>query len=66
VAYLLAHWGHLSQGREGPPRWAEAARVILEEALAETVVEGLLTDVEERGALLRSHGLEVRVNRCKI
>lgn len=66
MAYLLAHWGHLSQGREGLPRWGEAARTILEEALAETVIEGLLMEIEERGALLRSHGIEVRVDRCKI
>lgn len=66
IAYLLAHWGHLSQGREGLPRWGEAARTILEEALAETIVEGLLMEIEERGALLRSHGIEVRVDRCKI
>ena len=66
MAYLLAHWGHLMQGREGLPRWAEAARTILEEALAETVIEGLLREIEERGTLLRSHGIEVRVNRCKI
>lgn len=66
VAYLLAHWGHLSQGREGLSRWAEASRMILEEILPQTVIEGLLTEIEERSALLRSHGIEVRVNRCKI
>ena len=66
IAYLLAHWGHLSQGREGLPRWGVAAQTILEEALAETVIEGLLMEIEERGALLRSHGIEVRVDRCKI
>jgi Transposase DDE domain len=66
VAYLLAHWGHLGRGREGLPRWAEAARALLEEVLAETVIEGLLIEIEERGALLRSHGIEVRVDRCKI
>ncbi len=66
MAYLLAHWGHLSQGREGLPRWTEAARTILEEALAEIVIEDLLREIEERGALLRSHGIEVRVDRCKI
>lgn len=66
VAYLLAHRGHLGQGREGLPRWAEAARAILEEVLAEMVIEGLLIEIEERGALLRSHGIEVRVDRCKI
>src|SRR3982751_3408753 len=66
VAYLLAHWGHLGQGREGLPRWAEAARAILEEVLAEVGIEGLLIEIEERGALLRSHGIEVRVDRCKI
>jgi Transposase DDE domain len=66
IAYLVAHWGHLSQGREGLPRWGEAARTILEEALAETVIEGLLMEIEERDALLRSHGIEVRVDRCKI
>ncbi len=66
IAYLWAHWGHLSQGKAGLPRWGEAARTILEEVLAETVIEGLLTEIEERGALLRRHGTEVRVDRCKI
>jgi hypothetical protein len=66
VAYLLAHLGHLSQGREGLPRWSAAARMILEEVLAETVIEELLMEIEERGALLRSHGIEVRVDGCKI
>jgi hypothetical protein len=66
VAYLLAHWGYLSQERAGLPRWGEAARTILEEVLAETVIEDLLVEIEERGALLRSHGIEIRVGRCKI
>lgn len=66
MSYLLAHWGYLSQGREGLPRWGEAARTILEEVLGETVTEGLLMEIEERGALLRSQGIEVRVDRCKI
>ena len=66
MGYLLAHWGYLSQGREGLPRWGEAARTILEEALGETVIEGILMEIEERGALLRSQGIEVRVDRCKI
>ncbi len=66
MAYLLAHRGHLLQGAEGLPRWAEAARAILEEVLAERVIEGLLMEIEERGALLRRHGIEVRVDRCKI
>lgn len=66
VAYLLAHWGYLSQERADLPRWGEAARTILEEVLAETVIEDLLVEIEERGALLRSHGIEIRVGRCKI
>lgn len=66
VAYLLAHWGYLSQERAGLPRWGEAARTILEEVLAETVIEDLLVEIEERSALLRSHGIEIRVGRCKI
>jgi hypothetical protein len=66
MACLLAHWGHLVEGREGPPRWTRAAKTILEEAMSEAVVEGLLREIEERGALLRRHGIEVRVDRCKI
>jgi hypothetical protein len=66
MAYLLAHWGHLSQGREGLPRWGVAARMILEEVLPQTVIEGLLLEIEERSALLRSYGIEIRVDRCKI
>ncbi len=66
IAYLLAHWGHLSQGREGLPRWGAAAQAILEAVLPQTVIEGLLAEIEQRSALLRSHGTEVRVNGCKI
>lgn len=66
IAYVLAHWGYLSEGREGLPRWGAAARKILEEVLPQTVIEGLLMEIEERSALLRRHGIEVRVDRCKI
>lgn len=66
IAYLLAHWGHLSQGGEGMPRWGAAARTILEEVLPQTVIEGLLMEIEERSAMLRSHGIEMSVERCKI
>ncbi len=66
TAYLLAHWGHLSQGRESLPRWGVSARTILEEVLPQTVIEGLLMEIEKREALLRRHGIEVRVDRCKI
>jgi hypothetical protein len=66
VAYLLAHWGYLSQERAGLLRWGEAARTIMEEVLAETVIEDLLVEIEERGALLRSHGIEIRVGKCKM
>lgn len=58
IAYLLAHWGHLSQERASLPRWG-AALMILEEILAETVIEGPLMEIEERDALLRSHSIEV-------
>lgn len=66
IAYLLAHWGHLSQGREGLPRWGAAAQTILEAVLPQTVLEGLLMEIEQRSALLRSHGIEVSVDGCKI
>ncbi len=66
IAYLLAHWGHLSQGSKELPRWGAAARTILEEVLPQTVIEGLLREIEERSALLRGHGIEVRVDGCKI
>lgn len=66
IAYLLAHWGYLSQGREGLPRWGEAAWTILEKILPQTVIEGLLMEIEKHSALLRSHGLEVKVDGCKI
>lgn len=66
MAYLLAYWGHLSQGSEGLPRWAVAARKILEEVLPQTVIEGLVMEIEQRRALLRSHGIEVRLDGCKI
>ena len=66
IAYLLAHWGHLSQGREGLPQWSVAAWTILETVLPQTVIEGLLAEIEQRSVLLRSHGIEVHVERCKI
>ncbi len=66
IAYLLAHWGHLSREPGRLPRWGAAARTILEEVLPQAVIEGLLTEIEKRSALLRSHGIEVQVNGCKI
>jgi hypothetical protein len=66
IAYLLAHLGHLSQGGEGLPQWGAAAKTILEEMLPQTVIEGLMMEIEQRSALLRSHGIEVSVDGCKI
>jgi len=66
IAYLLAHWGHLSREPGRLPRWGAAAQTILEEVLPQAVIEGLLTEIEKRSALLRSHGIEVQVNGCKI
>lgn len=57
IAYLLAHWGHLSQGNEGLPGWSVAARTILEEVVPQTVIEGLLMEIEQRSALLRKSWL---------
>lgn len=56
----------VSQGREGLPQWGVAARTILETVLPQTVIEGLLIEIEQRSALLRNHGTEVHVERCKI
>lgn len=66
IAYLLAHWGYLSRGNEGLPKWSAAARTILEAVLPKTVIEGLLREIEKRSALLRSYGVEVSVGGCKI
>lgn len=66
LAYLLAHWGHLIGGAQRAPRWGEAATTIVEEVFSEAVVEGLLREIERRGSLLRRHGVEVKVERCKI
>lgn len=44
------------------PKWGEAAHKILEVVLPQTVIEGLLRQIEERSALFRGHGLEVRVS----
>lgn len=66
IAYLLAHWGHLSHRHRTLPRWSEAAQTILEEVLPKTVIRELLREIEKRSALLRSHGVEVSVDGCKI
>lgn len=66
IAYLLAHWGHLSQGRQDLPEWSAAARTILETILPQTVIEALLKEIEQRSALLLSYGFEVSIGRCKI
>lgn len=55
TAYLLSHSGHLSQGREGLPPWGVSARTILEEVLPQTVIEGLLMEIEKRSTLLQSN-----------
>jgi hypothetical protein len=66
AAYVLGHWGHLCRENGRPPDWGEAARVILEEALAELVVMELLNEIEERRSLLLKHGVDIQVHRCKI
>jgi hypothetical protein len=48
------------------PRWGEVAHKILEAVLPQTVIEDLLREIEQRSALLRSYGVEVSVNGCKI
>jgi hypothetical protein len=66
ISYLLAHWAHLSHEPGRLPQWGAAARAVLEEILPQTVIESLLMEIEQRRALLCSHGIEVSVQRCKI
>lgn len=66
AAYMLAHWGHLCRESGRVLDWGEAARVILEEVLAEMVVMELINEIEERRTLLLRHDIDIRVHRCKI
>lgn len=40
--------------------------MILEEVLAEMVIEELINEIEERRTLLQRYGIDIRVHRCKI
>jgi len=39
---------------------------LMEKVLSEVVVMEILTEIERRRSLLRSHGFDVQVCRCKI
>jgi hypothetical protein len=66
AAYVLAHWGYLCRCGEGVPEWGVGAGVILEEVLAEVVIMDLIKEIEERQTLLRRHGINIQVHRCKM
>lgn len=46
--------------------WAEAATVVLEACLPETVITLLLQEVEQKRLLLENQGWKVQITRCKM
>jgi hypothetical protein len=59
-------FAHLATATATLPDWGAVARTALEELLAGVVLLGLLLHIKGLQPLARSHGLDIRVNRCKI
>ncbi len=66
IAYLLAHWAYLSTALPNLPDWGEAAKLALEVFLPHLVVLLLLLEVQRLQPLVRTHGLEIQITRCKM
>ena len=66
LAFLLAHWAHLSAFASAEPDWGRAARTALEQLLPGVLLFTLFWDLKQLQPILRSAGLAVRIIRCKI
>jgi len=66
LAFVLAHWAHLSAFASAEPDWGRAARTALEQLLPGVLLFTLLWDLKQLQPILRSAGLAVRIIRCKI
>ena len=66
LAFLLAHWAHLSALASAEPDWGRAARTALEQLLPGVLLFTLFCDLKQLQPILRSAGLAVRIIRCKI
>jgi DDE family transposase len=66
LAFVLAHWAHLSAFASAEPDWGRAARTALEQLLPGVLLFTLFWDLKQLQPILRSAGLAVRIIRCKI
>jgi hypothetical protein len=65
-AFLLAHGAPLATATSTLPDGGVAARTAWEGLLTGVVLLDLLLHLKRLQPLARSHGLDIRVNRCKI
>lgn len=65
IAYLLAHWAYLSTSSSTLPDWGEAAQMALEALLPQLVLLLLLLEIQRLYPLARTHGIDLKVTRCK-
>ncbi len=66
IAYILAHWAYLSTHSPELPDWGKAAQTALEFIFPQILVSLLLLDIKRLTPLLRSHGFDIYISRCKI
>jgi len=66
VAYLLAHWGHLSTQSAPVIDWAQAAEVAWHQLLPQLVALLLLLEIARLQPLLCSQGFDIQISRCKM
>jgi Transposase DDE domain len=66
LAFILAYWAHLTAPTATVLDWGAAARAALEGLLAGVVLLDLLLHIKHLYPLTRSHGIDIRVTRCKI
>jgi len=66
IAYLIAHWTYLSTQLPNLPDWGDAAQAALESLFPQILVSLLLLNIERLLPLVRSHGFDIHISRCKI
>ena len=66
TSFLLAHWGYMTIAGKQVSDWAEAARLTMENFFQKLVVLKLLRHIDQLQETLRSCGLRISIQRCKM
>ncbi len=66
IAYILAHWAYLSTATTDPPDWGQAAQLVLQAILPQSLMFLFLLDLERMRPLALSHGIYIQISRCKM